>query len=150
MGRSMPASRGADPGGQLTLFELLAWVVAGLTAVIAFRLGYEHWRWLGAIPCGLAGLYVGFVLGQLPSKLMMQSLMRTLRKTETPQLWERLHREYFLSHFIVPILQRERNVPDAELQDFTLGLMLSEDRWRSWHGWRTLNIWFPELAEALK
>lgn len=140
--------RGRDPGGQLTLFDILELIAPVAVCVAGLQIGYRKWHWLGAIALALGGLYVGLVLGRIPYVLTLAFLQRDLRRCDTATLKERLRSQYYLSHFIVPILRR-RGEPESELQEQTLLLLLAESSDKCWHGWRTVNL-FPELAERLR
>jgi hypothetical protein len=107
------------------------------------------WGWLAAIALALGGLCVGVGVGRIPSALTLAFLARNLRRCDTATLKERLRSQYYLSHFIVPVL-RSRGEPDVELKEQTLSLLLSESSDQRWHGWRTVNLCFPDLAERLR
>ena len=44
-------------------------------------------------------------------------------------------------------MQRGESLTD--LQTHTLDMLVSHEPHRRWHGWRALNLCFPELAERL-
>lgn len=117
--------------------------------MLGFLWGKDAWGWPVAILCSVAGFYLGGVAGRIPIEIGLWSLMRKLHRTDSSVLREKLQSEYFLSHFIVAVLKM-RGEPSGELQDHTLRLLLSPSFDERWHGWRTLNLCFPETAEALR
>src|SRR5262245_46004113 len=132
------ASRGRDPGGKLTLFDLVELMAAVGGCVGGLQFGDITRRgWLDAIALGLGGLCVGLVIGRIPSVLTSVFLQRSLRRCETATLKERLRSWYYVSHFIVPVLRR-RGEAETELQDHILSLLLAESSDVRWHGWRTV------------
>lgn len=145
--RALP--RGRDPGGKLTLFDIFEFTAAVGVCIAGFQIGYTTWGWLGAAALALAGLYLGVVLGRIPSVLTVAFLQRDLRRCDTATLKERLRSQYYLSHFIVPVLRR-RGEPESELQEQMLSLLLAESSDERWQAWRTVNLCFPDLAERLR
>lgn len=142
-------ARGRDPGGQLTLFDVFELTAAVGVCIVGFQIGYMTWGWLGAIALALGGLGVGVVVGRIPGALTLAFLQRDLRRCDTATLKERLRSQYYLSHFIVPILRR-RGEAERDLQEQTLSLLLAESSDERWHAWRTVNLCFPDLAERLR
>lgn len=137
-----------DPGGKLSLFDVLTLAAAGGGAILGFQVGYRSFGLpLGTVGAA-AGLLLGFVLARATTALMFHRFIRQLQRTDTTALRGRLENEYFISHLIIGIL-RARGEPEVELRDHTLRLLLSSSVDERWHGWRTLNLCFPEMAERL-
>ena len=142
-------ARGRDPGGQLTLFDLFELTAAVGGCIVGSQIGYVSWGWLGAIAVALGGLRVGVVVGRIPSALTLAFLQRDLRRCDTATLKERLRSQYYVSHFIVPVLRR-RGEAERDLQEQMLSLLLAESSDERWHAWRTVTLCFPDLARRLR
>lgn len=142
-------ARGRDPGGQLTLFDIFELTAAIGICIAGFQIGYMTWGWLGAIALALGGLGAGIIVGRIPYAFALAFLRRDLRRCETVTLKERLRSQYYLSHFIVPILRR-RGEAERDLQEQALSHLLAESSDERWHAWRTVNRCFPDPAERLR
>ena len=142
-------ARGRDPGGELTLFNIFELTAAVGICIVGSQIGYVTWGWLGAIALGLGGLSVGVFVGRIPFALTLALLRRDLRRCDTATLKQRLRSQYYLSHFIVPILRR-RGEAERDLQEQALSHLLAQSSDERWHAWRTVNLCFPDLADRLR
>jgi hypothetical protein len=138
-----------DPGGKLTLFDVLALTAAGGGAAVGFLGGQERWGPLGGLPLGLVGLFMGALAGQIPLAIAFHIYERRLRAADTATLKARFESDDVESHLLVgPLLSR--GASRVELQDVILARLVSESVDKRWAAWRALNLCFPETAEGLK
>jgi hypothetical protein len=140
-------SESHDPGGKFTIYDLLSLFGALLMCGLGAKLGM-YVGWPMAVIGGIAGLLLGGIPGKLLGDHGIMSLFRELNAQDTPALYIRLRKQYFLSHLIVLILLK-RGEPVGHLQDTTLEMLLADDSDVRWHGWRTLNLNFPDTAARL-
>ncbi len=140
--------RTRDPGGSVTVFEIIELLLAiGLGALgwVACR----RWGWVpGSVAAGL-GLLLGHRIGSAFGDRSVLRLVRQLETCSTLELKTRLSDEACLGHLIVPILLK-RGEPAKELQGLALSQLLADAEHVRWHGWRTLCLWFPEAARDLQ
>jgi hypothetical protein len=123
------------------LFELLGTVfgiVAGATV------GKMWFGWVGLVLGGVAGFFVGSVLGRLPYAISSELLKRNLKRCDVPTLRSRLEREYYISHLIIAQLLI-RGEPIESFRDYVAGLRRSHSPDRRRFGEQLLRIW-PEAA----
>jgi hypothetical protein len=123
------------------LFELMG-TVFGVVAGVA--VGRAWLGWLGLVLGGVAGFFVGGVLGRLPCAIASAVLKRNLKRCDVPTLRSRLEREYYISHLIIAQLLI-RGEPIKSFRDYVDGLRRSDSSDRRRFGEQLLRIW-PETA----
>jgi hypothetical protein len=132
-----------------TLFDLLQWTTAlGLMIGLAL-LGQAKLGWLGAIGGGVLGFVVGSILGRIPLMMSWASYHRHLKRSSTEQLKSELKEQYFVSHLLIAELV-VRGEPVEQFWPYILSQVQSESSDQRRFGWRSLNVWFPRLAQQVE
>ena len=148
MHKRIVVARSYDPGGKLTLFDIihLACTITGI------GLGYRVGQAMGgpvALVCALIGFVLGMVIGRIPFALANYYFFRQLRRTDTETLMAQLRATPGASHVIVHVLL-ERGESPRELMNHILSVLLAPSAEDRWSAWRALNLCFPETAERLQ
>ena len=138
-----------DPGGKLTTFHLVAITAAIGCAIAAFILVRRAWGWPFAVLAVPVAFYLGLTIGWIPARVTGARILGELRRASVDELRERLRTQWFLSHYIIPILYA-RGESLESLKRYTLELMLASDPAQRWQGWRNLNLLFPKDAATFR
>ena len=126
-----------------TIFHLLELMGMVFGIVAGAAAGRMWFGWLGLVLGGVAGFFLGGVLGRLPYAIASAILNRNLKRCDTQALRSRLEREYYISHLIIALLL-SRGESVGSFREYVAGLRRSDSPDRRRFGDRLLQIW-PEF-----
>jgi hypothetical protein len=131
----------------MTLFDLLEWMFTMCAAVAGFVAGHRLGGRLGALVGVVAGIFVGWNVSQIPDKLWVAAVRRSMRRATSERLRDYLEAEqYRLSSFAMEELAR-RGEPAESFREFIATELGSSDFRIQLFGRGNAKRWLPDLLE---
>lgn len=131
-----------------TIFDMIAVLMPLTAALLGARVGSE-WGWTQAIGGGVAGLLVGYVLGQLPIRWVVWRVRKQLAPFTTEQLRAALtDPKCFTPNFLLMEL-RLRGEDISQHVGLVLHLMADDAYVRRTRGYAAWLSAYPQWAKRL-